>query len=296
MKLRRYRARLLGVAVAGATLMGASYAWTTFSGTSFSGTSPAVASNGGDEKAGNAGPKDDRPVLLSAVAVAPDNGSGVKASPSALGKAASELGKLNAARASTTAPAPKAGQVAAYESRMRSALALEDPAQRTAAIAAARQDLAQSANRKLTGPAIARVDSLLGLPASPPNLGIGSTKKGAQGKTPTAPPSAQASAHGKAASALLNLSDVNTPAKASSLSRPSAIVGQIAAYETQMKAALAIENRPQRAAAVGAARRELGLSTNRQLTPTAITRVDQALGLPATPTDLGMTASTAQRP
>ncbi len=285
----------MGVAIAGATAMGASYAWTTYSGTSFSGTSSAIASNGSDEKAGIAGPKDNRPVLASAVAAAPDNGSGVKASPSALGQAAGELGKLNPARAPTTAPAPRAGQVAAYDLRMRSALALEDPAQRTVAIATARQDLAQSTNRKLTGPAIARIDNLLGLPASP-NLGTGSTKTGAKGKTPAAPPSAQATAHGKAASALLNLSGVNTPAKASSLSRPSAIVGQIATYETQMKAALAIETRPQRAAAVGAARRELGLSTNRQLTPTAITRVDKALGLPATPTDLGMTMSTAQRP
>lgn len=292
--LRRNRARLLGVAIAGATVMGASYAWTIYSGTSFSGTSPAVASNGSDEKAGNAGPKDDRPVLQIAAAAAPDSASAVKASPTALGQAVSELGKLNAARA--TASAPKAGQVAAYESQMRTALSVEDPAQRTVAVAAARQDLARSANRKLTGPAIARVDTLLGLPASPPNLGIGSTKKGAQGKIPTAPLSAQATAHGKAASALLNLSDVNTPAKASSLTRPSAIVGQISAYETQMKAALAIETRPQRAAAVGAARRELGLSTGRQLTPTAITRVDQALGLPSTPTDLGMTVTTAQRP
>ena len=63
-----------------------------------------------------------------------------------------------------------------------------------------------------------------------------------------------------------------------------------------MQAALAHENLPQRATAVGAARRELGLSTNRQLTPTAITRVDNALGLPATPTDLGMAVSTARRP
>ena len=282
MNFRRNRARLLGVAVAGATLMAASSAWTIFSGTSFSGTSPAIASS--NENAG-AGPKDDRPVALDAVA-------SVKASPSVLGQAARELGRLNAARASATAPAPKAGQVAAYESRMRSALALEDPAQRTVAVVAARLDLARSANRKLTGPAIARVDSLLGLPASPADLGTGPAKKGAQAKSLIAIPSA----HGKAASALLNLSDVNTPAKASSLSRPSAIIGQIAAYETQMKAALAIGNRSQRAAAVGAARRELGLSTDRQLTPAAITRVDHALGLPATPTDLGMTVTTAQRP
>ena len=284
MTLRRTRARILGVAVAAAALTLAPSAWTTVSS-----LSPAIA--GGTDKAGSADQKAE-PATMPVLVAASQESSVAKAPASARGQAASELGKLKAARTGAQAkPGSTTGQIATYESQMPTALAIEDPAQRMAAIAAARQALAQAANKQLTGPAIARVDSVLGLPASAPTLGTGPSA----GRNRGTPPSAQALAHGKAASALLNLSDVNTPAKASSLSKPSAMVGQIAAYESQMQAALAMENRAQRAAAVAAARTELGRSTDRQLTPAAITRVDKALGLPATPTDLGMTVTTANR-
>lgn len=61
---------------------------------------------------------------------------------------------------------------------MRTALAMpavtmEEISARNRAIAAARQtQLAPAANRPLSGPVVARVDSLLGLPANDPAVGV----------------------------------------------------------------------------------------------------------------------------
>ncbi len=78
------------------------------------------------------------------------------------------LGNLNAAHAS---PNSMVGRVATYESQMQAALAIQDRAARNAAIVAAREQLAQSANKPLTRDSIARVDSMLGIRGAPPSLG-----------------------------------------------------------------------------------------------------------------------------
>lgn len=91
-------------------------------------------------------------------------------------KAANLLGMLSPARASSAAhpsasPAAMIGYVDTYETEMKTAVALQDPARRATAITAARANLALVANKQLTPAAIARIDGLLGLPAAPATLG-----------------------------------------------------------------------------------------------------------------------------
>ncbi len=86
------------------------------------------------------------------------------------------LGNLNAAHASATARANASsnsmvGRVATYENQMQAALAIQDRAARNAAIVAAREQLAQSANKPLTRDNIARVDAMLGIHGAPAGLG-----------------------------------------------------------------------------------------------------------------------------
>ena len=200
------------------------------------------------------------------------------------------------------------GQIATYEAQMKSAQAIQDPTQRAAAITAARQDLALVANKELTPTAINRVDSLLGLPASPSNLGTttngrSATNTSARSSTNvsmttrdrSSGSTAPATAHGKAASALGNLNAAHASANARANANPNSMVGHIATYEAQMKAAQAIQDPAQRAAAITAARQDLALVANKQVTPAAITRVDSLLGLPASPAGLGTTTTTARR-
>jgi hypothetical protein len=92
-----------------------------------------------------------------------------RASPAKLSAAARELGNLNAVHASATAranaaPTSMVGKIAAYETAMRQALAITNPASRALAINAARADLAAAANKPLTGAVVTRVDRILGLP------------------------------------------------------------------------------------------------------------------------------------
>jgi len=332
MNVQRNRARLLGVAVAGAALMLAPYAWNGSLGTSSafaqgnsgggnSGGNGGGSSGGGNSggngnaggnsgnsgnagNSGNSGQRGNSGVGVStsrdSTAIGRGNSSNAGATASAHGRAANELGNLNAAHASATArgnaaPGSMVGQIAAYETAMKSALAIEDPAQRAAAITAARQDLALSANKQLTTTAVTRVDSMLGLPASPATLGTSTATTGrSSSNTSTTSPS-QTSAQGKAAASLGNLNAAHASATARSNAAPGSIVGQIAAYETAMKSALAIENPTQRAAAITAARQDLALTANKQLTPAAVTRVDSLLDLPASPAELGTTTTTATR-
>jgi hypothetical protein len=90
--------------------------------------------------------------------------------------AASELGKLNAAHASATAldhanPNSAVGEIATYEDQMNAAMGLNDPAAKSAAITAARQQLALSSNRQLTSSAISKIDGMLGISGADPTLG-----------------------------------------------------------------------------------------------------------------------------
>ncbi len=89
-------------------------------------------------------------------------------------RAASVLGILTPARAASDQNQPQARiqqHLDAYESEMRTALKISDPVRRNTAIGVARTNLALHANRQLTPAAVMRIDSLLGLPDSPPLLG-----------------------------------------------------------------------------------------------------------------------------
>ncbi|MBR0662033.1 hypothetical protein [Neoroseomonas oryzicola] len=58
--------------------------------------------------------------------------------------------------------------IASYELAMIQALAISDPVARSQAVAAARANqLSAAANKPLSGAVVDRVDSLLGLPATP---------------------------------------------------------------------------------------------------------------------------------
>jgi len=90
--------------------------------------------------------------------------------------AADELGKLNAAHASLTADQHAAsnstvGAIATYRKAMTAALSISNTAQQNAAITAARQQLAASANVTLTASAVTKVDSLLGISGASASLG-----------------------------------------------------------------------------------------------------------------------------
>lgn len=97
------------------------------------------------------------------------------------GDIAAATGALNAAHANPSAlahaaPGSRPGQLATYDHAMLSALSMPaaTPSQifaRNAAIAAARMQLAATANKALTAPVVAHVDELLGLPATNPYLG-----------------------------------------------------------------------------------------------------------------------------
>lgn len=70
---------------------------------------------------------------------------------------------------------------------------------------------------------------------------------------------------------------------------PNSAVGTIATYESQMNAALAITDPAARDAAITAARQQLALASNKQLTPSAVTRIDGILGISGAPANLGTT-------
>ncbi len=72
-------------------------------------------------------------------------------------------------------------------------------------------------------------------------------------------------------------------AKASSNSR----VGEIATYQSDMKAALSIQNPTQRDAAITSARQQLAQATNKPLTARAITDLDQQLNIKGASPTLG---------
>jgi hypothetical protein len=96
---------------------------------------------------------------------------------SATAQGRSELGGLNAARASENARAnasanSRVGEIATYESSMRTALTINDRARREAAIADARRQLAQTSNKPLTADVITQLDSELGIQGASPRLGV----------------------------------------------------------------------------------------------------------------------------
>jgi len=96
--------------------------------------------------------------------------------PAATANVASELGKLNAAHASTVAmqhaaPDSAVGAVATYKTQMLAALALTDTTAQSAAITSARQQLATTTNKDLTASAVTKIDAMLDIKGASPSLG-----------------------------------------------------------------------------------------------------------------------------
>lgn len=93
----------------------------------------------------------------------------------------------------------------------------------------------------------------------------------------------------KAAHALGSLSAARASTSARQNASLNAMVGYIEAYETEMKAALRLKDLARQLTAIKVARENLALTANKQLTPAAITRVDNLIGLPESPAALGTT-------
>ncbi len=68
---------------------------------------------------------------------------------------------------------------------------------------------------------------------------------------------------------------------------PDSMVGDVATYEQQMNSALALTDPTQQANAITAARQQLASSTNKTLTASAVTRLDQMLGIKGASPSLG---------
>jgi hypothetical protein len=68
---------------------------------------------------------------------------------------------------------------------------------------------------------------------------------------------------------------------------PNTLIGYLDTYEAEMKAAFALKDPSKRASAIAVARSNLALSANKRLTPGAVTRIDNLLGLPVSPATLG---------
>jgi hypothetical protein len=101
------------------------------------------------------------------------------------------------------------------------------------------------------------------------------------------PPAAAHVSEASAASMLggLNAAHANTNAFANA--NPNSMVGDIATYEQQMGSALALTDPKDQANAITAARQQLALSTNKTLTASAVTRLDQMLGIKGADPTLG---------
>lgn len=99
----------------------------------------------------------------------------------------------------------------------------------------------------------------------------------------------RAAARSRAANELGSLNAAHASANARSRASSNSMVGRIGTYETNMHNALAIQDPATRANAISAARERLAQSSNKPLTPSAITRVDGLLGIKGAPPDLGAT-------
>lgn len=92
-----------------------------------------------------------------------------------------------------------------------------------------------------------------------------------------------------AASELGKLNAAHASATAMAHASSKSIVGQIAAYKVAMQSALAETDTTQQATDITAARVQLASTTNKQLTPDAISKVDNLLGITGADPTLGTT-------
>jgi hypothetical protein len=92
-----------------------------------------------------------------------------------------------------------------------------------------------------------------------------------------------------AASELGKLNAAHASSVAFQHANPNSAVGEIATYENQMNAALALTDPTAMDAAITAARQQLASVSNKQLTPDAVTRIDGMLGISGADPTLGTT-------
>ncbi len=97
------------------------------------------------------------------------------------------------------------------------------------------------------------------------------------------------SANTRAANVLGNLNAAHASSMALAHASSHSTVGAIATYKTSMTKALALTNSTDQTNAIIAARQQLAMRSNKQLTPTAITRVDSLIGISGADPTLGTT-------
>ncbi len=97
------------------------------------------------------------------------------------------------------------------------------------------------------------------------------------------------SANARAANVLGNLNAAHASSMALAHASSHSTVGAIATYKTSMTNALALTNTTDQTNAIIAARQQLAMRSNKQLTPTAITRVDSLIGVSGADPTLGTT-------
>jgi len=102
-------------------------------------------------------------------------------------------------------------------------------------------------------------------------------------------PKSLGAAQANAANQLGKLNAAHASPVALAHAAPNSTVGVIATYETQMGDALALTDPAERDAAIISAREQLGLASNKQLTPSAAARIDGMLGITGASPDLGTT-------
>jgi len=127
----------------------------------------------------------------------------------------------------------------------------------------------------------------------PPPAALLHTPPGnAFGRVPTnvgAPSLAGGGAQANAAAALGKLNAAHASPTALEHAAPNSAVGAIATYQSQMNSALALTDPMAKDDAITAARQQLALTGNKQLTPSAITQIDGMLGISGADPTLGTT-------
>ena len=117
-----------------------------------------------------------------------------------------------------------------------------------------------------------------GVTLGPPANGHGKADA-ANPEVPSKPMDANDEALGKAANVLGKLNAAHANANALAHANSNSAVGAVAAYQQSMRVALDPANAGQRASLINTAQLQLASTTNKTLTPTAITRINALLGL-----------------
>lgn len=128
-----------------------------------------------------------------------------------------------------------------------------------------------------------------GVTVGPPAAVAAGNPHGAPVGPPSGVPGASAGSQANAASLLGGLNAAHANANAFANANPNSMVGDVATYEQQMDSALALTDPTQQANAIAAARQQLASSSNKTLTVTAVTRLDQMLGIRGANPSLGTT-------